>query len=512
MAMCLRETIVYTGTAETQVQLIGKAGTKYQTLIIQRNEMNKGDKSKVNEDGTLESHFYIDAKEMQEKLNATSKSLCLAKWQQVSLHLTTGHTNSCYHPPLHKIPVDALKDNPAALHNTPTKIAARKQMLNGEFPSECSYCWNIEKDGNLSDRAYRSGEPWAAEHYNDIVGGEVSEVTPSYVEVNFNSNCNLACSYCSPQFSTAWAKEIKEHGAYPTTNPHNAPEHFEGDRKPILHREYNPYVEAFWKWWPELYPSLKHFRMTGGEPLMDKNTYKVFDYVLENPKPDLHLNVTSNFSVEPKLFDKYLDYTKRICADDNVEHFMQYVSVDTHGVQAEYLRHGLDFDLLLSNVYRFLSEVPSRNSVTFIITMNMLSIPNLQTLLDEILLLRKKFSTTYQRVWFDTPLLRQPEWMTLQMAPHSLRVKLESVKVWMQENLEKANEPFQGFKDYEVQRIQRDIDWMQNNPLERNDEIRRKTDFYKFFDAHDWRRKTEFLTAFPELRSFWLQCQQESNK
>jgi hypothetical protein len=113
MAMCLRETIVYTGTAETQVQLIGKAGTKYQTLIIQRNEMNKGDKSKVNEDGTLESHFYIDAKEMQEKLNATSKSLCLAKWQQVSLHLTTGHTNSCYHPPLHKIPVDALKDNPA---------------------------------------------------------------------------------------------------------------------------------------------------------------------------------------------------------------------------------------------------------------------------------------------------------------------------------------------------------------------------------------------------------------
>ena len=172
---------------------------------------NKGDKTNVNEDGTLESHFYIDAKEMQEKLNATSKSLCLAKWQQVSLHLTTGHTNSCYHPPLHKIPTDQLEENPSALHNTPIKIAARKQMLKGEFPDECSYCWNIEKDNNLSDRAYRSGEPWAAQHFDDIASGSLTNnVTPSYVEVNFNSACNLSCSYCSPQFSTSWMKEIKK--------------------------------------------------------------------------------------------------------------------------------------------------------------------------------------------------------------------------------------------------------------------------------------------------------------
>ena len=472
---------------------------------------NKGDKSKVNEDGTLQSHFYIDAKEMQEKLNATSKSLCLAKWQQVSLHLTTGHTNSCYHPPLHKIPVDALKDNPSALHNTPTKIAAREQMINGEFPSECSYCWNIEKDGNLSDRAYRSGEPWAAEHFDENINN-LTTPTPSYVEVNFNSNCNLACSYCSPQFSTSWAKEIKKEGAYPTTVPHNAPEHFEGDRKPILHREYNPYVEAFWKWWPDLYPSLKHFRMTGGEPLMDKNTYKVFDYVLENPKPDLHLNVTSNFSVEPKLFDKYMDYSKRLCDPDanNLEHFMQYVSVDTYGDQAEYIRHGLDFDRLLANVYRYLDEVPYKNSVTFIITMNMLSIPNLHMLLNEILTLRDVYSDTYQRVWFDTPLLRQPAWQSIELAPKSLQNELEAVKLWMEDHVEVASNPFHGFKDYEIQRIERDIDWMKNSNLSRQEISARKADFYKFFNEHDKRRDTNFVTAFPELKSFWEQCKWEA--
>jgi len=51
--------------------------------------------------------------------------------------------------------------------------------------------------------------------------------------------------------------------------------------------------------------------MTGGEPLMDKNTYKVFDYVLALPKPDLHLNVTSNFSVDEKLWQKYFEYVSR---------------------------------------------------------------------------------------------------------------------------------------------------------------------------------------------------------
>ncbi len=107
---------------------------------------------------------------------------------------------------------------------------------------------------------------------------------------------------------------------------------------------------------------------------MDKNTYRVFDYVLAHPKPDLHLSVTSNFSVEPKLFDRHMDYVKRLCDGDNIEHFMQYVSVDGWGKDAEYMRYGLDFNRMWDNVNRYLEEVPYRNSLTFIITLNTLSI------------------------------------------------------------------------------------------------------------------------------------------
>ena len=74
---------------------------------------NKGDESVDNK-----SKFMSSAEIMREKLGP---ALCLAKWKQVSLHLTTGLNNSCYHPPLHSIDPGVLKDNPGALHTQDTK-------------------------------------------------------------------------------------------------------------------------------------------------------------------------------------------------------------------------------------------------------------------------------------------------------------------------------------------------------------------------------------------------------
>jgi organic radical activating enzyme len=457
----------------------------------------------------FKSQFLDDAETMKQRLDKISPSLCLAKWKQVSLHLTTGLNNSCYHPPLHRIPVDAIGRNPAALHNTDYKKQQRKQMLNGERPAECSYCWTMEDNGKLSDRHYRSGEPWAAKDFGTIVSAEWdADITPSYVEVNFNNACNLACSYCSPQFSSTWQQETDRHGAYPTSTPHNAPEHFAGDRKPIPVREHNPYVDAFWQWWPTLYPELEHFRMTGGEPLLDKNTYRVFDYVLANPKPDLHLNVTSNFSVDEKSWQKYLAYTKQLCQEGVLEHFMQYISLDGWGKQAEYMRHGMDFELVWGRVNQFLTEVTCRNSVTFIVTMNNLCVTSLPQLFDGILELRKKYSSTYQRVWFDTPVLRQPAWQSLQLLPESYVGQLEKLKASMQHNIETDATRFHGFKDYEIARLDRDISWMRDGQrldsayLQRN-----KADFYRFFTEADRRHKTEFTQVFPEMQSWWKECE-----
>jgi len=447
------------------------------------------------------SDFKAAAELMREKLGP---GLCLAKWKQVSLHLGTGMNNSCYHPPLHEIPQDLISQNPYALHNTPYKKEQRKIMLRNERADECGYCWAAEDNHQLSDRHYRSGEPWAADHFDVIKNSTGDEdVLPSYVEVNFSNVCNLACSYCSPQFSSTWAQEANRLGAYPTSNRHNDPEYFTGRRKPIPAREHNPYIEAFWLWWPELYPHLKHLRLTGGEPLMDHNTYRVFEYVLALPKLDLHLDVTSNFSVDGKIFEKYLDYVKKLCGTQ-IEHFMQYVSLDSgKHEQAKYIRHGLDPFTLRENVERYLTEVPSKNSLTFIITMNNLSITGLQDLLDWILELRARHSRTYQRVWFDTPLLRAPRWQSIQILTPAYQHALANTVDWMREHA--MGDDFVGFKDYEIQRMERNLIWMK----EAQDPARLRrdqADFYRFFSEHDRRRKTKFLEQFPEMREFWSMC------
>jgi len=439
---------------------------------------------------------------MKDKLGP---ALCLAKWKQVSLHLPTGLNNSCYHPPLHAIDPAEIKFDPSALHNTQHKKQQRQIMLRQERPEECSYCWNMEDAGKLSDRHYRSGEPWAAIDFEMIKNSTGEEdVVPSYVEVNFNHACNLACSYCSPQFSSTWQAEVDRWGGYPTGRVHNDPSHFVGRNRPIPVKDHNPYVEAFWSWWPTLYPQLRHFRMTGGEPLMDKNTYRVFDYVLAISNPGLHLNVTSNFSVEQSLFDRYLTYVQAIC-DGRIEHFMQYVSLDGWGRQAEYMRHGMNFDLVWSRVNQYLTDVPSYNSLTFIVTMNNLSVSSLQRLLEGILELRQQYSTTYQRVWFDTPVLRQPAWQSLQILPASYAKKLESVRDWMSQHVTTETSPYHGFKDYEVARLDRDIAWMRS--AQAQDHSPARADFYRFFSEHDRRRGTDFLQTFPEMASWWAECE-----
>jgi hypothetical protein len=249
--------------------------------------------------------------------------------------------------------------------------------------------------------------------------------------------------------------------------------------------------------------------MTGGEPLMDKNTHRVFDYILALPKSDLHVDVTSNFSVEPQLFEKYLDKVKQLCEGERIEHFMQYVSLDS-GIadHAEYIRDGLDWNRCGAYTQQYLQSIPYRNSLTFIITMNNLNILGLQRLLESILNMRKKYSTTYQRVWFDTPLLRSPTYQSLQILPASYVRILEDVVEFMKANqADETADNFEGFKDYEIQRMERNVDWMkQGCELTKEYVTLQRADFYRFFNEYNKRRGLDFLETFPQMKEFWQEC------
>ena len=530
-------------------------------------------------------NFYVKGFDSSKQtIDDISPTFCAAKWLQVSLHLTNGKTHSCYHPPTHDINVEELSTNPSALHNTKQKFHERQLMLDGQRPAGCEYCWKIEDSGHVSDRYYRSSEHWAVDKLSSIQElPSDSNIDPTYVEVNFNQTCNFKCSYCSPHLSSEWEKEIETHGPYVIGDyEHNQINTLRDARlMPLVaSSKDNPYVQAFWQWWPSLYTTLKVFRMTGGEPLMDANTFKILDYVKEHPNKNLELSVTSNMCPPGDLFDKFLEKIKTLdrvehsveCytpdpkdgsewqnwphfvigkqnklyhktdlpsieredipetfdgvgpANENgsftylykyqdyaCKHFSLYVSLDSVGEQAEYIRNGLDFKTLQNNVERFLSETEN-TSVSFINTFNILSIYQLKEYLEMILDLRKKYSQkikgkkSFQRIWFDIPLLRKPDWMSVFNCSEEQLDILKHTLDWMKNNnsRESYNNTSQGFKSYEVEKLERNIDVIENNKCNNADLVKNAKDFKQFFQEHDRRRGTDFVSAFPELK-YWYE-------
>ena len=105
------------------------------------------------------------------------------------MHLQNGHTHSCHHPKTHLVPLEEIKRNPTALHNSEFKKQQRKLMLEGERPSECDYCWRVEDQGDShSDRVYKSADSWAKPFIADIASKPWDDnVDPSYVEVSFGN-------------------------------------------------------------------------------------------------------------------------------------------------------------------------------------------------------------------------------------------------------------------------------------------------------------------------------------
>jgi organic radical activating enzyme len=466
---------------------------------------------------TEKSQYTIKVIRASEKNAEVSPTFCLAKWKNVSMNLTSGRTHSCYHPPEHKIPLEELEKNYTALHNTEEKKREREKMMAGERPAGCSYCWNIEDSpgDHTSDRAYRTADIMDEYSHAEIVTNPDPanfNVIPSYVEVNFSSVCNFKCSYCSPHLSNAWQKEIEKYGPYPTTVPHNSVDYFKQvGLMPIPVREENPYVDAFWKWWPELYTQLKHFRMTGGEPLMDVNTYKVLDYIAENKRKDLHLAITSNFCPDPRIMEKFYKSISRITNEESLAHFMLYISCDAYGKRAEYIRNGMDFDYLFSNVDHYLTNYQARSSITFIVTVNSLSITSLRDLIDKFILeMNRRHSKNRQLVWFDLPILHFPAWQSVQLLPQRYRDILKSDIEYFKE---RVSNDFSDIHDFHIAKLERLLSWMEQGDNLSTEKIKRdRADFYKFFSEHDSRRDTNFLETFPEMEDFWKLCIKANNE
>ena len=457
---------------------------------------------------------------LKEELNKVGDGFCLAKWNQVSILLQTGQTHSCHHPRPHVVPLNELENDSSALHNTQFKKLQRKTMLKGGKPKECDYCWNVE-DANpdaFSDRILKSGEAWAFPYFDKIKRSDpMTNVQPSYVEVSFSNQCNMSCGYCDVKSSSNWQSEIKNKGHYPTSGMYNNTEWMEREGiVPIPHTKPNPYRDAFWKWWPDLFPTLHTFRITGGEPLLSKDTFKVLDYIIENPKinPMLEMSVNTNLCAPQDLFEEFVDKVKYITDNDLVWNFALFTSIESWGAHAEYMRDGMDTERFWNNLDTFLTKC-QRPEATVMATYNLTSVPTYHEVIKKVFELKKKhFNGKRYRhygIILDTAYLRHPEFLQVRLLSTYWIDKIrEDVNLMESLGEEKYTHIYghghAGFYDFEREKLRRVLDWVDAPLDDVKWLIKMRRDFVLFIDEFDKRRKKNFLETFPEMEDFYHSC------
>jgi organic radical activating enzyme len=441
------------------------------------------------------SDYYLKYK--KRVIDPVSDSFCAAKWLNATIWLGSGMTTSCHHPPAHKIDLEEIKKNPSAIHNTCHKKDMRKQMLEGTRPSECEYCWKIEDIGrdNISDRVFKtviytdekiekiSKDPWD------------KDVDLETLEIAFDRTCNFACSYCNASFSTAWARDIKNHGMYKGLLSNDA-KTFEHDgtwADAAKVKDENPYINAFWDWWPALSKSLKELRITGGEPLMSDDVWKLMDKFGEE-KLEMQLAINSNLGGKDSLIEKLIEKSQHI------KNLNLYTSCEAIGEQAEYIRDGLDFRQFLRNTEKVLERANVQN-FGIMMTINSLCLFSITDFMDIVLQWKRKYKN--KKITMSVNILRFPSFMSpLALPEHIKQDRMVALKAWKEAN---ANDP--ELSDWEMASLDRLIDYLDivKTPHSSTSALEIQwSDFKLFFKQYDSRRNKNFKNVFPPILVDWM--------
>jgi hypothetical protein len=430
-------------------------------------------------------------------IDIKSESFCAAKWYNATIWLGSGQTTSCHHPLPHQVSVEEVIANPKALHNTPKKKFERDQMQRGERPSGCEYCWKIEDIGrdNISDRVYKT-VIYSDEELDNAFNTPIEQdVDLRTLEIAFDRTCQFACSYCNPAFSSTWVKDIDRNGPYTNlvSDGRNHFTHSHSSSQLYRFGETNPYTEAFHRWWDtDLHKTLQELRITGGEPLMSGETWKLLDWFKANKgKSSTRLAINSNLGTE-------VDVDRLLGSIQNLEVDI-YTSNEAVGLQAEYIRDGLVWEDWANNMEKLMQNGNLRG-LHVMCTINALCLDGLTTLLDIIVQWKQEWGNDYPN--FSLNILRFPSFQSPLVLPDFYRnLYKDKLQQWYD-----ANKDNKFLHQMELNQLQRLIDYLdvvKTPHMGAAEQSTLQKDFKQFYTQYDQRRGKDFVKAFPQLADWY---------
>ncbi len=253
---------------------------------------------------------------MDSKEYLTNKKFCPIPWTGF-MYNSNGDVLNCIRS---QLPIGNLKDN--SIHdilkdNTETK----KNMQKHIDGIGCHVCYDLEGDNKgydiISDRIFYLKE---LKSVDKTLYDDPNNFNLHTIDIRWSNVCNHACVYCSSEYSSKWATELKIITKDPSTERVAELKQLVFDRA----------------------DQLKHVYMAGGEPLLMKENLELLD-ILQEKNPQVNLRINTNLSkTSTRVFEK-------ICEFPNV-HWT--VSVDEMGAEFEYVRFGGKWADFLDNLHQ----------------------------------------------------------------------------------------------------------------------------------------------------------------
>lgn len=216
----------------------------------------------------------------------------------------------------------------------------RLDFIKGKKSELCKTCW-IEEDSGVESLRQSYNRDSLFEDFKQVEQlGQLS--SPLVLDFKLGNICNLKCRICEPFLSSTWQSEYLQDTNMPRKE---------------WNRKYESYMnQPNWEVLRQWIPNLKKICFYGGEPLLQKDFYKILDLCLElDCAKNIHLTLNTNTT----LFDlRFVEYFKKF------KKLEIMLSVDDVKERFEYQRHPAKWVSCNENMKKF-DKQKNKNTIFY---------------------------------------------------------------------------------------------------------------------------------------------------
>ena len=408
---------------------------------------------------------------MKKSFPINTETACRLKWAWSTLYLTDGATASCHRASRSYLDTDNFLN----FHNTPLKLEARQQMLDGKWPSGgCEYCQQIEHNNGYSDRNFQNTIP-------DIYPPELDDdnslidVDPVILEIFFKNTCNLKCLYCTEKLSSSILQENLKFGG----------KLLDLNRDTLFENKYEEFSPLLWQWMEQNFDKLKRLHILGGEPLIQPDFDKLMEFIDSHPNPELELNVVTNLIVKPRTLKNQIEKLDKLYREKKIKRIDILCSVDSWGAEQEYVRYGFSSEIFEKN-FNYLLQFESIR-LGLLSTVNSLSIMSMP-------LLAKKFNH-----WSNSKEIFWYMHFVLPLNSHILSPSAFRYSMW-KSSFEQVYEYLIG-ETFDMDNTRKTLQGIMNTLESSTGDITMQHRLVEYLNGIDFRRNLNWKNTFPWLKT-----------